>query len=162
MAKFCSNCGAELKEGADVCLKCGKAVSKNPNFNSNAKSRIAAGLFGIFLGALGIHNFYLGYKSKAIAQLLIFNSEELFSNLINLIRDECHNDKVKIMSLIILGKVIRYNHEEIDKKNEFNDKINVYENQLKEIIELNLLNSENINETLKKTFKIILSMLNEE
>ena len=101
-------------------------------------------------------------ESYTIAQLLIFNSEELFSNLINLIRDECHNDKVKIMSLIILGKVIRYNHEEIDKKNEFNDKINVYENQLKEIIELNLLNSENINETLKKTFKIILSMLNEE
>ena len=86
----------------------------------------------------------------------------MLTNLINLIRDECHNDKVKIMSLIILGKVIRYNHEEIDKKNEFNDKINVYENQLKEIIELNLLNSENINETLKKTFKIILSMLNEE
>ena len=82
-------------------------------------------------------------ESYTIAQLLIFNSEELFSNLINLIRDECHNDKVKIMSLIILGKIIRYNHEEIDKKNEFNDKINVYENQLKEIIELNLLNSEN-------------------
>jgi TM2 domain-containing membrane protein YozV len=35
------------------------------------KSKIAAGLFGIFLGALGIHNFYLGYTGKAIAQLLI-------------------------------------------------------------------------------------------
>ena len=32
---------------------------------------MAAGLLGIFLGCLGVHNFYLGYKSKAIAQLLI-------------------------------------------------------------------------------------------
>lgn len=26
---------------------------------------------GIFLGSLGVHNFYLGYTGKAIAQLLI-------------------------------------------------------------------------------------------
>ena len=36
-----------------------------------AKSRIAAGLFGIFLGALGVHNFYLGFIGKGVAQLLI-------------------------------------------------------------------------------------------
>ena len=35
------------------------------------KSKMAAGLLGIFLGGLGIHNFYLGYTGKAIAQLLI-------------------------------------------------------------------------------------------
>ena len=39
--------------------------------NPNAKSKIAAGLLGIFLGAFGVHNFYLGYTGKAIAQLLI-------------------------------------------------------------------------------------------
>lgn len=39
--------------------------------NISSKSKIAAGLFGIFLGSLGIHNFYLGYTGKAIAQLLI-------------------------------------------------------------------------------------------
>ena len=39
--------------------------------NPNAKSKIAAGLFGILLGALGVHNFYLGYTGKGIAQLLI-------------------------------------------------------------------------------------------
>ena len=32
---------------------------------------MAAALFGIFLGAFGVHNFYLGYNGKAIAQLLI-------------------------------------------------------------------------------------------
>ncbi|MCQ2979575.1 MAG: TM2 domain-containing protein, partial [Clostridia bacterium] len=35
------------------------------------KSKLAAGLLGIFLGSLGIHNFYLGYQDKAITQLLL-------------------------------------------------------------------------------------------
>lgn len=38
---------------------------------SGGKSRIAAGLLGLLLGGLGIHNFYLGYTGKGIAQLLI-------------------------------------------------------------------------------------------
>ncbi|MCM1371029.1 MAG: DUF4190 domain-containing protein [Clostridium sp.] len=29
MAKFCENCGAELKENADICLKCGKIVGNS-------------------------------------------------------------------------------------------------------------------------------------
>jgi len=41
------------------------------NSVSNQKSRIVAGVFGIVLGALGVHNFYLGYTGKAVAQLLI-------------------------------------------------------------------------------------------
>lgn len=41
------------------------------NQNPNAKSKMAAGLLGIFLGSLGIHNFYLGYTGKAVAQLCI-------------------------------------------------------------------------------------------
>ena len=35
------------------------------------KSKVAAGLLGIFLGFLGIHNFYLGNTSKAVVQLLL-------------------------------------------------------------------------------------------
>lgn len=35
------------------------------------KSKIAAGLFGIFLGCFGVHNFYLGFTGKAVAQLLL-------------------------------------------------------------------------------------------
>lgn len=76
MAKFCSNCGAELNEEQDICLKCGVRV-KNTNTNSkvdsnpNAKSKMAAGLLGIFLGQFGVHNFYLGYTGKAVAQLLL-------------------------------------------------------------------------------------------
>ena len=35
------------------------------------KSKVAAGLLGIFLGCFGVHNFYLGYTTKAIIQLLL-------------------------------------------------------------------------------------------
>ena len=41
------------------------------NQNANAKSKMAAGLLGICLGSFGVHNFYLGYTGKAVAQLLI-------------------------------------------------------------------------------------------
>lgn len=39
--------------------------------NPNAKSKLAAGILGILLGVLGVHNFYLGYIGKAVAQLLL-------------------------------------------------------------------------------------------
>ena len=65
---YCYNCGAELNPGQDVCLKCGVRVSKA---NSGAKSKMAAGLLGIFLGGFGVHNFYLGYTGKAITQLVL-------------------------------------------------------------------------------------------
>ena len=37
----------------------------------STKSKLAAGLFGILLGSFGVHNFYLGYTGKGVAQLLI-------------------------------------------------------------------------------------------
>ena len=76
MAKFCPNCGTEVKEGADICLNCGKQVSKNAQAGGNnaavgGKSKVAAGLLALFFGTLGVHNFYLGYTVKATAQLLL-------------------------------------------------------------------------------------------
>jgi len=73
MAKFCSNCGKEVQENQDVCLNCGVTIRKINNTSNipGAKSKIAAGLLGIFLGAFGVHNFYLGNNGKAVAQLLI-------------------------------------------------------------------------------------------
>lgn len=78
MAKFCPNCGTELKQDAVFCANCGKEVNKEAvqgevvgNGVKPPKSKIAAGLLGIFLGCFGVHNFYLGYTGKAVAQLLI-------------------------------------------------------------------------------------------
>ena len=36
-----------------------------------SKSKVAAGLFGILLGSLGIHKFYLGYTKEGVIWLLI-------------------------------------------------------------------------------------------
>lgn len=35
------------------------------------KSRLVAGLLGIFLGWLGIHRFYLGYPGVGVAQIIV-------------------------------------------------------------------------------------------
>jgi len=35
------------------------------------KSRIAAGLLGVLLGAWGVHRFYLGYAGVGIAQIIV-------------------------------------------------------------------------------------------
>ena len=37
----------------------------------SSKDKLAAGLLGIFLGSLGIHKFYLGYKKEAIIMLVV-------------------------------------------------------------------------------------------
>lgn len=95
---FCRNCGQEIANNAAVCIHCGVAAGQGTNFCPNCatqtmpnavvctncgvalaqpvpvgaqKSKLAAGLLGIFLGGLGIHNFYLGYIGKAIAQIIL-------------------------------------------------------------------------------------------
>lgn len=35
------------------------------------KSKVVAGVLGLFLGAFGVHNFYLGFNGRAIIQLLL-------------------------------------------------------------------------------------------
>ena len=37
----------------------------------NQKSKMVAGLLGIFLGAFGVHKFYLGYTKEAVIMLVI-------------------------------------------------------------------------------------------
>ena len=39
--------------------------------NGNAKDRVVYVLLAVFLGNLGIHNFFAGYTSRAVTQLLI-------------------------------------------------------------------------------------------
>ena len=72
MARYCSKCGNPMEEDSKFCSKCGNGSEQaNVGSNSQGKSKIGAGLLGIFLGAFGVHNFYLGYTSKAVTQLLL-------------------------------------------------------------------------------------------
>ena len=66
---FCPNCGQSTPPNSQVCLNCG--VSLAAYGPKGDKSKMAAGLLGIFLGCFGVHNFYLGYTSKAVTQLVL-------------------------------------------------------------------------------------------
>lgn len=66
---YCHHCGQPIAPNANVCLSCG--VAATPVASGDSKSKLAAGLFGIFLGSFGVHNFYLGYTSKAVTQLVL-------------------------------------------------------------------------------------------
>ena len=74
--KFCPTCGAEPDAEAVICVQCGTSLVQQPVAPVTAevvgdKSKLVAGLLGILLGGLGIHNFYLGFTGKGVAQLLI-------------------------------------------------------------------------------------------
>lgn len=65
---YCQNCGKAVPKNAAICMNCGVALTELPD--ADAKSKLVAGLLGIFLGQFGVHNFYLGYNQKAIIQLV--------------------------------------------------------------------------------------------
>ncbi len=67
--QFCHYCGQPVAPDATVCMNCG--VATRVVAAGEGKSKIAAGVFGILLGHFGVHNFYLGYTSKAVTQLVL-------------------------------------------------------------------------------------------
>lgn len=69
-AYYCWYCGAQVNPIAQVCTNCGVSLVQTQGYTSD-KSRLVAGLLGIFLGGLGIHNFYLGYTVKGIIQFVL-------------------------------------------------------------------------------------------
>lgn len=82
--KFCKHCGKQINASATFCTHCGKSQTATasapkaqpqqpaqPVVQVEQKSKLVAGLLAIFLGTLGIHNFYLGYTQKAVLQLVI-------------------------------------------------------------------------------------------
>lgn len=91
-AAFCGNCGAPVKQAekpntdnpyadaqyvsAAVSDSTKTSQNKVENTGNNdvqvsPKSRLAALLLGIFLGSLGIHNFYLGRIARGVVQCIM-------------------------------------------------------------------------------------------
>lgn len=98
---FCSQCGAQTPDGSPFCASCGQptgAAQSAPGPSPDAaqtppaiaqpptaqplppppqaaaaapKSKMVAALLGIFVGAFGVHRFYLGYNPIGIAQLVL-------------------------------------------------------------------------------------------
>ena len=84
---YCQECGEEVKnKDADVCLNCGvrlkgglnniagqfKNVTKASGNSTNNNNKVLACILALFLGGMGIHRFYLGYKEIGFIQLGIF------------------------------------------------------------------------------------------
>lgn len=67
---FCQKCGCNLPDNAVVCSNCGTHFAQ-PAYAGEQKSKLAAGVLGILLGGLGVHNFYLGYTGRAMLQLIL-------------------------------------------------------------------------------------------
>lgn len=89
---FCQNCGSQNPDSANNCSNCGASLNNgvqpqqmnqggttnsvnngaqmfnSANNGNGQKSKIAAGLFGIFLGGFGVHNFYLGNMKRGWIQ----------------------------------------------------------------------------------------------
>lgn len=71
-SQYCANCGKTTTAGAAICTSCGFALQgSNGTVSGEGKSKLTAGLLGIFLGGFGVHNFYLGKKGIAILQLIL-------------------------------------------------------------------------------------------
>ena len=87
-ANFCPKCGELVREHLEICPYCDKELTKDSEFCTNCgeklyyderisynkvarKSRIAAGLFALFLGCWGVYEFYLGYTFRGIIHIAL-------------------------------------------------------------------------------------------
>ena len=73
---FCSKCGKQLEGQVAFCPNCGTPTAAANTATAvpsgvELKSKLVAGLLGIFIGSLGIHRFYLGYTTIGIVQILV-------------------------------------------------------------------------------------------
>ncbi len=69
---YCSSCGEVIKKEAEICPRCGVRQKDYHLSSDGEKSKLAAGLFGIFLGGLGVHKFYLGQIGMGVLYLCFF------------------------------------------------------------------------------------------
>ncbi len=67
IVKRCPECNTPVDSSVSNCPRCGAQI---PVQECGTKSMIVYMLLAIFLGIFGVHNFYAGYKTNAILQLL--------------------------------------------------------------------------------------------
>lgn len=69
---FCPNCGKPTATNAVICTSCGVPLPGHGGMaDPLASNKVAAGVCGILLGALGIHKFILGYPIAGLIMLLV-------------------------------------------------------------------------------------------
>lgn len=73
---YCRDCAAIISAKAEICPRCGVrqtgAMPVVPARTTPPKSRIITALLALFLGAFGIHKFYLGQTLVGILYAIFF------------------------------------------------------------------------------------------
>jgi TM2 domain-containing membrane protein YozV len=73
---FCPNCGSQNDDGSNFCKTCGINLLIQPNMSGvrtiSEKNWLVTLLLCVFLGALGIHRFYVGKIGTGILMILTF------------------------------------------------------------------------------------------
>jgi len=87
MAVFCTKCGAQNEDYAQVCSQCQtplpqiggyQPIQPPPTYGEvqdwkklGADKKLTAGICGILVGGFGIHKFILGYTTEGIIQIVL-------------------------------------------------------------------------------------------
>jgi TM2 domain-containing membrane protein YozV len=70
--KYCSGCGILIHKTAMQCPRCGapQMATPHPLAPLGEKSRVAAIIFALLLGGIGVHKFYLGRIGQGVLYVL--------------------------------------------------------------------------------------------
>jgi len=89
MAVFCTKCGAQNEDYAQVCSQCQATLPQVAGYQPiqpptpmyggevqdwkrlGADKKLTAGICGILVGGFGIHKFILGYTTEGIIQIVL-------------------------------------------------------------------------------------------
>jgi TM2 domain-containing membrane protein YozV len=66
--RYCSNCGEQIDEKAEICPECG--VRQEPPPSDSEVDRTMAALLALLLGGIGAHKFYMGRTKMGILYIL--------------------------------------------------------------------------------------------
>ena len=81
MGKFCSNCGKELKENADICLNCGVLINKDNKVTKVKTPGLGLSIAGMVLGILSIL-IAIGSIPEIFEYDYYYNSVEMVTDMV--------------------------------------------------------------------------------
>ncbi len=105
--KYCSNCGVQLRDDHRFCYRCGRDCTPPfytpPHGDSrfSSKNGLVVLLLCFFLGAFGIHRFYIGRTLTAVLMLVTLGGLGIWVlvDLILLVTDGLYDEEGKIVKV---------------------------------------------------------------